>query len=321
VKRHIQDIVEYLNSDNILFPNSLIISFSTEVTFRPLCAREGQSALSVAGVLSIPMPGGKGSKPGWIVDGQQRTVALLQSKRRNWPIPISAFVSDEVELQRDQFLRVNNSKPLPRGLILELLPELTTPLPRDLQPKKIPSELCNLLNRDIASPFHGLIRRASSSPEATHEAVVADASIIKMVEESLTTPSGCLFAYHNLSTGVTDFASVWAILIAYWSAVAEVFPDAWGRPPTESRLMHGTGIRAIGRLMDRVTSGFHPLDPDLQTHLRTELQKIAPMCRWTYGRWEDLELDWNEIQNVPRHLRLLSNLLIRGYLQSRDGAK
>jgi len=33
VKRHIQDIVEYLNSDDILFPNSLILALSSKVKF------------------------------------------------------------------------------------------------------------------------------------------------------------------------------------------------------------------------------------------------------------------------------------------------
>jgi hypothetical protein len=203
---------------------------------------------------------------------------------------------------------------------MELLPEVTTPLPRDLKSKKIPSALCNLLNRDLASPFHGLIRRASADSKS-QSSIVADASIIKMLEESLTTPSGCLFAYHNISTGETDFDSIWAILLAFWSAVRDVFPDAWGQPPSQSRLMHGTGIRAMGRLMDRIASGFHPRDPDLRDHLQYELRKLTPICRWTFGRWEEIDLDWKEIQNVPRHLRLLSNLLIRAYLQSRGGAE
>src|SRR5438874_875858 len=33
VKRHIQDIVAYLNSDDILFPNSLILALSSKVKF------------------------------------------------------------------------------------------------------------------------------------------------------------------------------------------------------------------------------------------------------------------------------------------------
>lgn len=253
------------------------------------------------------------------MDGQQRAAALLQSKRTNWPIPVNAFVADEVDLQRDQFLRVNNTKPLPRGLILEILPEVASPLPRSLGSKKIPSALCDLLNRDPASPFHGLIRRASTPAAGRKTAVVADASVIKMLEESLTIPSGCLFPYHNLSTSETDFDSIWAILLAYWSAVRATFPEAWGKAPAQSRLMHGTGIRAMGRLMDRVVSAFHPREPDLRGHLEQELRKIAPVCRWTSGRWEELELDWREVQNVPRHLRLLSSLLVRAYLHARGG--
>ena len=317
VRQHIQDIVAYLDSDDILFPNSLILAFSSEVSFRAMKRTEEVDELATLGILTITIPKEGDPKPGWIVDGQQRAAALLQSKRRNWPIPVNAFVAEEADVQRDQFLRVNNTKPLPRGLILELLPELASPLPRGLASKKIPSALCDLLNRDPASPFHGLIRRASTPVTDRKAAVVADASIIKMLEESLTTPSGCLFPYHNLSTSETDFDSIWAILLAYWSAVRTTFPDAWGKPPTQSRLMHGTGIRAIGRLMDRVLSAFHPREPNLLEHLEQELRKIAPMCRWTSGRWDELELDWREIQNVPRHLRLLSSFLVRAYLQAR----
>ena len=37
------------------------------------------------------------AKPGWIVDGQQRAAALIESKRADWPIPVNAFVADEPE--------------------------------------------------------------------------------------------------------------------------------------------------------------------------------------------------------------------------------
>jgi DGQHR domain-containing protein len=319
VRRHIQDIVAYLNSEDILFPNSLIIAFSGQVRFRAIRSNGSGHTFQTAGVLRIPLSIDSEQKPGWIVDGQQRLAALLQSKRTAWPIPVNAFIAEEVDLQRDQFLRVNNTKPLPRGLITELLPEVPGPLPRTLATKRIPSALCELLNREPASPFHRLIRRASTSDNEKERAVVADASIIKMLEESLTSPAGCLFPYHNISTGHTDFDSIWALLTSYWSAVRAVFPEAWGKPPAESRLMHGTGLRAMGRLMDRVVSAFHPSQRGLTAHFERELRKIAPVCRWTSGRWEELELGWREIQNVPRHLRLLSNLLLRVYLRARGG--
>src|SRR5207249_8354657 len=98
--------------------------------------------------------------------------AISKSRRSELPIPVNAFVADEIELQRDQFLRVNNTKPLPRGLITELLPEVSTPLPANLQAKKIPSAICNLLNSEPRSPFCGLISRASTPQENKRGAVV-----------------------------------------------------------------------------------------------------------------------------------------------------
>jgi len=44
------------------------------------------------------------------------------------------------------------------------------------------------------------------------------------------------------------------------------------------------------------------------------------MCRWTSGQWEELGLAWNEIQNVSRHMRMLTDVLIRTYVQQRGVA-
>ncbi len=136
VRHHIQDIVAYLNGEDILFPNSIIIAFSSQVSFRTVKMAEEVDELATVGTLTIAVPREGEAKPGWIVDGQQREAALLQSKRTSWPIPVNAFIADEVDLQRDQFLRVNNTRPLPRGLILELLPELSLPLPRTSGPQE-----------------------------------------------------------------------------------------------------------------------------------------------------------------------------------------
>lgn len=317
VKRHVRDIAGYLDGEDVLFPNSIILALSSAVAFRS--SVDVDDAAVMAGTLEIPVPRDGEVKPAWIVDGQQRALALSRSRRSDWPVPVNGFVADDIEVQRDQFLRVNNSRPLPRGLIIELLPGTTAVPPRGLGARRLPSTLCDLLARDPASPFFGLIRRPSTPAARRKAAVVADTGVVKMLEESLTTPSGCLFPFHNLSSGETDFDSLWRVLVAYWSAVRAIFPEAWGRPPVASRLMHGTGIRAMGRLMDRVMSAFDPKDPQLATRAEQELQVVAPACHWTAGRWDDLGLDWNEIQNVPRHLKLVSNFLVRAYLHGRGG--
>ncbi len=319
VRAHINDIIEYLNGDGALLPNSIVLAFDPSVKFHRADAPDLGGGVSV-GVVSIPFPTGDQAKPGWIVDGQQRATALMESKRADWPVPVNAFIAGEPEIQRDQFLRVNNTKPLPKGLITELLPEVDTPLPRNLAAKKFPSLLCERLNRDAASPFRGLIRRATTPAEARRSAPVADLSVVRMLEESLTKPSGCLFGFHNMMTGELEDEEAWRILIAYWSAVRDTFPDAWGSPPSKSRLMHGTGVRAMGRLMDRMMVSFHPREANLRSHLRDELRTVAPVCKWTSGRWEEIGLEWKDVQNVPRHLGMLSDFLIRTYLRGRGGA-
>jgi hypothetical protein len=107
------------------------------------------------------------------------------------------------------------------------------------------------------------------------------------------------------------------LLITYWTAVKETFPEAWGLPPTQSRLMHGIGIRAMGRLMDRVMVNADLRGSHATKHVKVELARIAPLCRWTSGTWDELKIGWNDLQNTPRHISTLSNYLVRAYVQAR----
>lgn len=317
VKRHVKDIVEYLNTDKVIFPNSIILSLSSDVRFVRSRGPNVEDDAVTAGTLEIPIPNAGDQKPAWIVDGQQRALALSMSKRQDMPIPVNAFVADEVSIQRDQFLRVNSSKPLPRGLIAELLPEVSTPLPDKLAAAKIPSALCSLLTAEKESPFFGLIKRSSTSEKDKKKAVITDTSVIKMLHESINSPSGCLFPYRNIATGETDFDEIWGVLYTYWTGVKNVFNSAWGKPPSKSRLMHGAGIRAMGRLMDRIMSSNNVRGQKGIKKVEQELKRIAPVCHWTSGQWEDLGgIRWNEIQNVPRHISVLSNYLVRAYVES-----
>jgi DGQHR domain-containing protein len=323
VRRHVQDIVDYLDSGRALMPNSIILAHSSGARFVRSRGPQLKGERTAAGVLEIRLPQRAGvARPGWIVDGQQRALALSKSKRRELTIPVNAFLADDLELQRDQFLRVNNTRPLPRGLISELLPEVTCPLPSRLAARRIPAALCELLNTDEASPFRGLIRRASDASVAKRsKAIIADASIVSVIHESISSPTGCLFPYRNLATGETDFAGVWGVLVSYWNAVKTVFPDAWGKPPSQSRLMHGAGLRAMGRLMDRIMSGVDVRESSSVRRIQQELAVVRPHCRWTHGEWEDLGgLAWNELQNVPRHINHLSSLLVRAYVKGRGQA-
>lgn len=317
VRQHIQEITDYLNTDHPLLPNPIIIALPSTVEWTGSRGQKVSDGIAASGHLKIPLPCGDGPKPGWIVDGQQRAYALAAAKRQDFPMPVNAFVADSVDVQRDQFLRVNNTKPLPRGLVTELLPKISTPLPPRLAVRQIPSALCDLLNTSEESPFRGLVRRPSAGHSERKRAVITDTSLIQALQESVTSPSGCLFPYRNLSSGETDFTGIWLALLLYWNAVKDTFPHAWGKPPTQSRLMHGAGIRAMGRLMDRIMASVDARQPGARDHVRADLALLAPHCHWTDGRWDGLGMRWNEIQNVPRHIHELSSYLMRTYLHAR----
>ena len=317
VKRHIREIVEYLDSDEVIFPNPIILCLPSDTVFRAVRGRASDDGLADMGTIEIPIPGEGEARRAWIVDGQQRAMALAKSTRKDMPVPVNAFAANSLAVQRDQFLRVNNSRPLPKGLITELLPEVDTKLPAKMVAKKIPSALCDVLNQHPDSPFHGLIRRSSTPQSLAAQAVIRDTSVVKMLEESVSNPSGCFFAYRNMVSGETDFDAIQTILFAYWGAVKAAFPDAWGVPATQSRLMHGAGIQAMGKLMDRVMPNA-PLDvKKARRYAKREIQRIESECHWTSGRWKHLDnLRWNDIQNVPRHVRELSNFLVRTYTEA-----
>ena len=161
VRQHVRNITEYLNSEDVLFPNAVVLALDSTSRFR---ARRGQAhEHSTIGTLEIPLLINGHQKPAWIVDGQQRMLALASSDRMDLPIPVSAFIADDAAVQREQFLRINSVKPLPRGLTTELLPEIDSILPQHLARRRAPSILCDLLNHDPSSPMQGLIRRASMS--------------------------------------------------------------------------------------------------------------------------------------------------------------
>jgi DGQHR domain-containing protein len=315
VRRHISNIVEYLNGGRVLFPNSIILALSTKVRFIEARGPKVDRGFAAMGTIELPFPANGDAKPAWIVDGQQRAIALSRATEQGLPIPINAFVAEELELQREQFLRINSAKPLPRGLITELLPAVSGTLPAHMAARKIPSALCDLLNQDPESPFKGLIRRSSATALERKSSVVSDTAVVGMLAESLNTPSGCLFPHRNIATGDTDFTAIRKLLLVYWCGVKNAFPDAWGLPPSRSRLMHGTGIRSMGRLMDRIMGSIEPSGPRALKHVDRELEKMRPICHWTSGAWETLGgLRWNDIQNTPAHIKLLSNALLRAYL-------
>jgi DGQHR domain-containing protein len=241
-------------------------------------------------------------KPGWIVDGQQRSAALRDARIDSFPVCVVGFVADGYEEQRQQFILVNATKPLPKGLIYELLPSTEGKLPLALARRRLPSLIAERLNYDQGSPLEGLIRTPTNGV-----GVIADNSILKMLENSLT--DGVLYNFEDIDDQLE-------VLKEFWDGVKRTFPDAWGKLPRLSRLMHGAGVISMGFLMDTIADR-HRKQRKLTSKLfQQELEPLRKVCRWTEGYWDfgtGDSLKWNELQNVPRHIQMLSSYLLNQY--------
>ncbi|WP_207002128.1 DGQHR domain-containing protein DpdB [Trinickia mobilis] len=312
IRSHVKGIVDYLDQGTVLFPSAIILAMSPAVHFAAAHGAKpaGDQKIAQAGTLTIPVYD-EGQRVARIVDGQQRSLALVQTGSKSIPVPVIGFVSDSLEIQREQFILVNNAKPLPAQVINELLPEPRSIfLPRELSARKVPSEICNLLNRDPESPFHKLIKRISEKGSRT--SVITDTAVIAMIRNSMNNPLGALAPYKASGRDGVDVEGMYHVLITYWSAVRDVFPEAWGADPRRSRLMHSAGIEAMGVLMDRIYARLSGHGEDYKT-VRRELEKVASACRWTKGTWESPGLAWNEIQNTRRDIRKLQDALVQVY--------
>jgi DGQHR domain-containing protein len=308
VLSHISQIRKYLESDDPMLPNAIVVAFDRSVLFRPASAFPSAQHGRL-GTLHIPLPIDGEATPGLIVDGQQRSAALREAEIKPFPVFVVGFIAEDEAEQREQFLLVNSTKPLPKGLLYELLPSIDSPLPEALARRRFPAALLERLNHDRDSPFHGLI----STPTAPR-GIIKDNSILRMLENSLT--DGALFRFRNSHGDNGDIHLMLSLLKNYWEAVRQAFPNAWGLPPKRSRLMHGAGVVALGFLMDAIADHHRRTRVPTVRQFISGVNSIADDCRWTDGFWDfgvGRHIKWCDLQNTTAHIQLLTDYLLAHY--------
>jgi DGQHR domain-containing protein len=307
VLSHIRAIRRYLESPEAMLPNAVVLAFDSRVHFEPHRKRSAVD-YSTVGDLVIPVDEtlDEASKPALLVDGQQRVAAIRDADVAEFPVAAVAFIAADEEEQRSQFILVNNSKPLPKGLIHELLPDTTGYLPQKYARRQLPALIMTRLNRDDDSPFRGAIATPTSP-----EGYIKDNSVLRMIENSLY--DGALYQYRDPEDGSGDVEQMLLHLKIFWSLVENTWPIEWKLMPRKSRLTHGVGIQSLGYVMDALTDGYAAEKlPKLK--LDKKLDRIHEISAWTEGVWS-LDSDdvrkWNSLQNTPNDIKLLTNLLLR----------
>lgn len=311
VLSHIDEIRRFIEGPNPMIPNAVVLAFNSSVHFEPGATEFHPESHSRPGTLSVPFEEEMldEDKPAFVVDGQQRLAAVRDSNVDSFPLSVVAFITDDVSEQTDQFILVNSTKPLAKGLVYELLPNTESRLPTNLLKKRFPSQLLTILNAKRHSPFRGLIQTPTNPG-----GIIKDNSILRMLENSLN--EGVLYRFRSKNGEGGGVDAMITVLCAYWGAVSDVFPEAWGKQPTKSRLMHGAGILSMGLLMDAIADRYRNrihLKRDLFAH---DLLPLKSLCRWTDGFWDlgvGQKIKWNEIENTSSDIKQLSTYLLDKY--------
>jgi DGQHR domain-containing protein len=286
VAGHIREIRDYLEKPNAVLPNPIVIAFTDRVSTEDL----GNGTVQ----LTIDMSSGL---PGLVVDGQQRLSALAEVDR-DFQVFVSALICRDEEELRRQFVLINNTKPLPKSLIYELLPTVSD-LPPRLSRRSVASDLTARLN------FENTALKGYIKQHTCPEGIIADTVMQKIIMESLS--NGVM---RELIRGPKGEERCVRLISNFFDAVKKVWPEAWhGQQPNTSRLLHGAGIQALGDVMEVLAErGEARTVEDFRSGMECLREKTA----WTSGEWHmDGEVRrWNSLQNVNRDVALLKHYLM-----------
>lgn len=288
IASHIKEIRDYLGRADALLPNAVIVAFI-----------EGAAVKEKSrGLVEVTIDTDSGT-PGFVVDGQQRLTALSGLDKPDFQVFVSAVVCKDYDELRQQFVLINNTRPLPKSLIYELLPTVEG-LPARYTARRFAARVVERLNFAGGRALRGQVRQHTNPG-----GVISDTAMQKLVMNSAS--DGAireLIQYEDREDRAVELVN------EYFEAVGEVFGGEWfGMSPRVSRLRHGAGIVAMGFVMDLIYATHFATKSQ---HFKPTLELLKPHTAWTSGTWklDDSELLWNDIQNTPSDIDMLTRFLV-----------
>ncbi|CAN7732545.1 DGQHR domain-containing protein DpdB [Ensifer adhaerens] len=287
---HIREIRDYLEKAEAILPNPIVVAFTDSVQIVDEHA-DGRCTVEID-VLE--------GAPGLVVDGQQRLTALGQVEEKDFQVFVSAIICRDEEELRRQFVLINNTRPLPKSLIYELLPTVTG-LPRRLGDRSVAADIAARLNYDETSSLKGMVYQHTNPTGIIRDTAIQRVIINSMsdgvMREMIREPDGADLSFRLVSE--------------FYRAVQFVFRSEWeDHTPKTSRLVHGAGIMALGYVMEilALLDGARTWE-DFSKGLACLVDNTA----WTSGEWNFGEGDkrhWKSVQNVNRDIVTLAQYLI-----------
>ena len=298
VARHIHEIRDYLRTEDAVLPNSVVIAFVGDVRVKEINDKISELTIKLGN-----------EPPGYVVDGQQRLTALRGINDPEIEIFVSAILCEDEEDLRRQFILINNTKPLPKELIYELLPTVSG-LPHRMSNRTFAAELTARLNFKPATDTKNRPALKNEIRQHTNPlGTISSNAIQKVIMNSRS--NGAL---REFSREEDCMDKSYNLIADFYGAVLDLFNEAWiGYGPRTSRLKHSVGIISLGYAME---IAYFEHDARIRSEFKESLQCLAEdnICAWTHGMWifKRNELrKWHQLQNTQPDIRLLSDYLVR----------
>ncbi len=311
---HIREIRDYLVKPNAILPNPIVVAFTAGAKLSPLklpapAAAPGRARRVTSrrpqtqqpaglGVLTIDLAEGP---PGFIVDGQQRFTALSEIPDSDFQVLVSGFICDSEEELQKQFILINNTRPLPKALVYELLPQVDD-LPYRMSSRSQAALVTEALNYKEGSALRGLVKQQTNP-----RGIIRDTVLQRVIMNSIT--DGALRLYADDDRLLLDRGA--RLISEFFHSVRHVFATDWeGKTPKSSRLVHGTGVIALGYVMEEIHAMTGASERDEFTKT---LRLLKGRTAWSEGEWVfgQERRRWNGLQNVPADVRQLSMHLVQ----------
>lgn len=286
---HIAEIRRYLAQTDAVLPNALVVAFAGGAKLSGVKGAHGKLVVDL-----------KTGPAGLVVDGQQRLAALAQAKRADFQAFVACLICPDLDELRRQFILINNTRPLPKSLIYELLPAVGT-LPERLSSRSLAAAITERLNFSDRSSLHRQIRMQTNPT-----GILRDTAIQKLIMNSESAG-----AIQTLSQGKRNVDKPARLVNNFFAAVQKTFPEDWeGKKPTTSRLVHSAGLVAMGYVMDEI---YAKHADDSVDSFERGLKPLKGKTAWSEGAWSlapGETTPWNAIEFTPRQYMRLAEYLV-----------
>jgi DGQHR domain-containing protein len=301
-ERRQKEIRQYISTYDASFPNSFIISVSSEDLLE-----QTETRLRIRG----------DEKVASIIDGQHRLAGFTSLNQDNFQLIVAVFVDLPIEDQAMLFATINikQTKVSP-SLVFDLFEETKL-----RSPQKTCHNVAKALNNEQGSPFYHRIKPLGKKTDY-YKGLLTQASFVKnLLPLVCSNPDkvrddikrkipvapddpvnrNCIFWRHFAEN--KDWA-ILKIVANYFTAVAETFPDDWNEQ-NDSPLARTIGFQALMRLLPEIYGQGSHRGTLEKGFFAEQLVKARPLTGFTFETYPASGVGENRLYQAIRE-RVLS---------------